>query len=85
MTQLASHSAPNAETIEAAVRAALGAQVQRIEVALGEVTLYVAPADYVAAMQALRSDRACQFEHVRHIGNATAFVTCRFLANVSNI
>ena len=64
MTQLASHSAPNAETIEAAVRAALGAQVQRIEVALGEVTLYVAPADYLAAMQALRSDRACQFEQL---------------------
>ena len=61
MPQLASHLAPHPDSIQAAVQAALGAKVQRIEVALGEVTLYVAPADYFAAMQALRDDRTCQF------------------------
>lgn len=60
MTQLA----PNSQMIQAAVQAALGAKAQRIEVALDEVTLTVAPQDYFEVMNTLRHDAACQFEQL---------------------
>ena len=60
MTQLA----PNSQMIQAAVQAALGAKAQRIEVALDEVTLTVAPQDYFEVMNTLRHDTACQFEQL---------------------
>ncbi len=59
-----SQPAPNAQMIQAAVQAALGAKAQRIEIALNEVTLTVAASDYFEAMNVLRHDRACQFEQL---------------------
>jgi NADH-quinone oxidoreductase subunit C len=56
--------APNTQMIQAAVQAALGAKAQRITVALNEVTLTLAPQDYVEAMNTLRHDAACQFEQL---------------------
>lgn len=60
MPQLAPHSS----AIQAAVLAALGAKAQSVEVALDEVTVRIAPADYLEAMQILRSHPACQFEQL---------------------
>ncbi len=62
MTSFTPHIAPNAQMIQAAVQAALGAKAQRIDIALDEVTLTVAAADYFEAMTALRQDAGCQFE-----------------------
>ena len=59
-----SNLAPNPQMIQAAVEAALGAKATRLEVALGEVTVYVAAADYYAAMQTLRDHAACRFEQM---------------------
>ncbi len=56
--------APNPQMIQAAVQAALGTQAQRIVIALGEVTVYIAPADYFEAMTALRYHDDCQFEQL---------------------
>ena len=64
MTQLAPQFAPNAAMIQTAIEAALGAKAQRIEVALDEVTLTVAAADYFEAMHILRHDASCQFEQL---------------------
>lgn len=60
MTQLA----PNPDMIQAAVQAALGAKVQRIDIALGEVTIYVRAADYFDAMTLLRYEAGCEFEQL---------------------
>ena len=43
---------------------ALGDKVKRIDVALGEVTLVVKAADYLAAMQTLRDAPGCKFEQL---------------------
>ena len=59
-----SNLAPNPQMIQAAVEAALGAKATRLEIALGEVTVYVAAADYYAAMQILRDHAACRFEQM---------------------
>ncbi len=64
MTQLAPQFAPNAAMIQTAIEAALGAKAQRIEVALDEVTLTVAAADYFEVMHILRHDASCQFEQL---------------------
>jgi NADH-quinone oxidoreductase subunit C len=42
----------------------LGARAQSVDVALGEVTLTVAPADYPAAMRDLRDGAGCKFEQL---------------------
>ena len=47
-----------------AVTAALGDKVQRISVALGEVTLWVSAADYHAAALLLRDAPGCKFEQL---------------------
>jgi NADH-quinone oxidoreductase subunit C len=52
------------EATRDAVLAALGDKVQKISIALGEVTLEVAAADYLAAAQLLRDNAGCQFEQL---------------------
>ncbi len=59
-----SQLAPNPQMIQAAIQAALGAKVQRIDIALNEVTLTVAPQNYFEVMSTLRHDKACQFEQL---------------------
>jgi len=52
------------EAIQDAVLAALGDKLRRIDIALGEVTVQVAPADYLAAMQTLRDAPGCRFDQL---------------------
>lgn len=52
------------EATRDAVLAALGDKVERIAIALGEVTVEVAPANYLAAAQILRDAAACKFEQL---------------------
>jgi NADH-quinone oxidoreductase subunit C len=52
------------EATQAAVQAALGDKVKQISIALGEVTVQVAPADYLDAALALRDAPGCQFEQL---------------------
>ena len=52
------------EATQAAVQAALGDKVKQISIALGEVTVQVAPADYLEAALALRDAPGCQFEQL---------------------
>ena len=52
------------EKIQDTVVAVLGDKVRKIHVALGEVTVEVAAADYLAAMQQLRDAPGCQFEQL---------------------
>ena len=54
----------NAEQIGAAVNAALGDKVKSLKIALGEVTVTVAAADYLAAATLLRDAAACKFEQL---------------------
>ncbi len=53
-----------AEQIGAAVNAALGDKVQSLKIALGEVTVTVTAADYLAAATLLRDAAACKFEQL---------------------
>jgi NADH-quinone oxidoreductase subunit C len=52
------------EATRDAVVAVLGDKVQKIGIALGEVTVVVAAADYLAAAQLLRDSAGCQFEQL---------------------
>jgi len=52
------------EAIQDAVVAALGDKLRRIDIALAEVTVQVAPTDYLAAMQALRDAPGCRFDQL---------------------
>lgn len=52
------------ETTRDAVVAVLGDKVQKISIALGEVTLEVAAKDYLVAAQLLRDSAGCQFEQL---------------------
>ena len=52
------------EALRDAVARTLGDKVRSLGVALGEVTLVVAAADYLAAMQALRDAGECRFEQL---------------------
>ncbi|MDT7517788.1 NADH-quinone oxidoreductase subunit C [Rhodoferax sp. TBRC 17660] len=52
------------EATLAAVQAALGDKVKQISIALGEVTVQVAPADYLEAALSLRDAPGCQFEQL---------------------
>ena len=56
--------AVNPEVLKDTVAAALGDKVRRIEVRLGEVTVVVAAADYLAAAQILRDAPDCRFEQL---------------------
>lgn len=57
------HSVP-AEQTQTAVVAALGDKLKRSVVALGELTIWVKPADYLASAQILRDAEGCQFEQL---------------------
>jgi len=52
------------EAIRDAVASALGDKVQRIAIALGEVTVVVAASNYLSAAQALRDMPGCKFEQL---------------------
>jgi len=52
------------EAIQQAVESALGDKIQRISVALGEVTVHVSANDYLAASRTLRDAPGCQFEQL---------------------
>jgi NADH-quinone oxidoreductase subunit C len=52
------------EATRDAVVAVLGDKLQKIGIALGEVTVHVAAADYLAAAQLLRDSAGCQFEQL---------------------
>jgi len=52
------------EALQEAVVAALGAKVQRSDIALGELTVYVSAADYHAAALVLRDAPGCKFEQL---------------------
>lgn len=52
------------ETLEAALRAALGEQIKVLKVALGEITIVVGAGDYFSVMRTLRDDPALQFEEL---------------------
>jgi NADH-quinone oxidoreductase subunit C len=52
------------ETLEAALRNALGDHVQSLTVALGEVTIVVKAADYLSTMRVLRDHADLRFEEL---------------------
>ena len=52
------------DNLEAAVRATLGAQVQSLTVALGEITIVVKSSDYLSAMRVLRDHADTRFEEL---------------------
>ena len=52
------------ETTRDAVQAALGAKVRHLNIALGEVTVEVAAADYLEAARLLRDSVGCRFEQL---------------------
>ena len=52
------------ETLEAALRSALGSQVRSLKVALGEVTIVVGHSDYLSAMRVLRDHADLLFEEL---------------------
>ncbi len=54
----------DSETTRAAVAGALGDKVQHLSVKLGEVTVVVAAADYLAAAELLRDSQGCKFEQL---------------------
>jgi NADH-quinone oxidoreductase subunit C len=52
------------QDIQTAVEAALGSKVQRIAIALAEVTVWVKAEDYLASALALRDHADCRFEQL---------------------
>ncbi len=54
----------SAEATLNAVQAALGNKVKSISIALGEVTVLVSAADYLAAAIALKDSQSCKFEQL---------------------
>lgn len=52
------------ETLEAALRSALGEQLQSLTVALGEVTVVIGASDYLSAMRVLRDRADLRFEEL---------------------
>ena len=52
------------ETLESALRNALGEQIQSLKVALGEVTIEVAADNYLSAMRTLRDHAELHFEEL---------------------
>ncbi len=60
MTNIAIHP----ETLRNTIAGVLGAQAERVELALGEVTATVSPAHYHEVMSTLRDAAGCQFEQL---------------------
>jgi NADH-quinone oxidoreductase subunit C len=52
------------ETLEAALRNALGSQIRSLTVALGEVTVVIGASDYLSAMRVLRDHADLRFEEL---------------------
>lgn len=52
------------ETLEAALRNALGSQIRSLTVALGEVTVVVGASDYLSSMRVLRDHADLRFEEL---------------------
>jgi NADH-quinone oxidoreductase subunit C len=52
------------EDLQDTLATALGDRVNRITIALGEVTVHVASAQYLSVMQTLRDAAGCQFEQL---------------------
>jgi len=52
------------ETLEAALRNALGGQIRSLKVALGEVTVVIGASDYLSAMRVLRDHADLRFEEL---------------------
>jgi NADH-quinone oxidoreductase subunit C len=52
------------ETLEAALRNALGDQIRSLKVALGEVTVVIGASDYLSAMRVLRDHADLRFEEL---------------------
>ena len=55
---------PRPETVRDAVAAALGGLARRVDLELGEITVLVAPKDYLEACRILRDAPGCQFEQL---------------------
>jgi NADH-quinone oxidoreductase subunit C len=64
MTNTITPFAVKPEELKEALTAALGALAKSVELRLGEVTVTVAAADYLAAAQLLRDAPGCQFEQL---------------------
>ncbi len=56
--------AVNPQALKEAIASALGALAQSVELRLGEVTVVVAAADYLAAARVLRDTPTCRFEQL---------------------
>ena len=52
------------EALKDAIATAVGEQAQNVTVALGEVTVTVAPAQYLSVMKTLRDAASCKFEQL---------------------
>lgn len=52
------------ESLEAALRSALGERIQSLKIALGEVTLVVSSSDYLGVMRELRDHAELRFEEL---------------------
>ena len=59
-----SHSPASARQISETVSAVLGSKARNVQVALGEVTVVVSAADYLAAATLLRDEAGCKFEQL---------------------
>ena len=58
------------ETLEAALTAVLGEQIQSLTTALGEITVVVKSADYLSVMQTLRDHADLRFEQLMDLCGA---------------
>ena len=58
------HLPASAEQVGETISAVLGSKVRSVRVALGEVTVVVAAADYLAAATLLRDEEGCKFEQL---------------------
>ena len=58
------HLPASAEQVGETISAVLGSKVRSVRVALGEVTVVVAAADYLAAATLLRDEDGCKFEQL---------------------
>ena len=59
-----SGSPASAQELSETVSAVLGSKVKNVQVALGEVTVVVSAADYLAAAALLRDEAGCKFEQL---------------------
>ena len=58
------HLPASAEQVGETISAVLGSKARSVRVALGEVTVVVAAADYLAAATLLRDEEGCKFEQL---------------------